>query len=77
MSNIYIGTVLEHASSFATLSKIISDEASFALQAIEEALERGQTEEEIIEEWNKVFYSEESKFKDYGELIDWLENVGI
>lgn len=77
MSNIYIGQVIEHAQSFMNISDIIKSEAGAALIAIEKALEKGYNKEEILEEWNIVFDSEECKFKSYEEVIDYLETVGI
>lgn len=75
--SIYIGQVREHSASFMTLSEVIKTEVNVALEAIEQALERGLTKEEITEEWNEVFTCKESYFKDYDEIIDYLENVGI
>ena len=77
MGDWYIGQVREHSQSFMSVVDIIKTESTAALWAIEKALERGQTEQEIVDEWNEVFECEESKFKDYDEIIDWLENVGI
>ena len=77
MSDWYIGQVREHSASFMGVVDIIRTEVTASLWAIEQALERGQTKEEIVDEWNEVFECEESKFKDYDEIIEWLENVGI
>lgn len=77
MSQWNIGPVGVHSQSFMNLSEVIKNEATAALWAIEKAIENGQTKEEITDEWNEVFTSDECKFNDYDEIIDYLENVGI
>jgi hypothetical protein len=77
MGNLYIGQVREHSVSFMNISEVIKTEVAAALEAIEQAIQRGQTKEEITEEWNEVFTCEESHFNNYDEIIEYLHDVGI
>ena len=66
-----------HTDSFRNINDVIRDEVHMTMGTIEELLESGHTEEEILEEWNNGFYCESSHLKTYDELMDWLDDVGI
>lgn len=70
-------SILGHAKSFANINDVIRVEANAALQSIEEHLEAGYTKQDIVDEWNQFFESEDNKFKDFDELEEWLITIGI
>lgn len=73
-----IGEIIEHAQSFIGIANAIRTEASAALDAIYQAIDKHNASEgEILDEWNSVFPNDEFWFESFDELIHYLKTVGI
>ena len=66
-----------HTDSFRNINDVIRDEVNMTFETIDNLLESGHTEEEILEEWNNGFYSEDNHLESFDDLIGWLNDVGI
>ena len=70
--------IIDHAQSFMEIAAVIRTEASEAIDTIQHAIDSGNaTEEDILDEWNAVFESEDQHYETLDELLEWLRTVGI
>jgi hypothetical protein len=60
------------------IAAVIRTEASEAIDTIHQAIDEGNaTEEDILDEWNAVFESEDQHYETFDELLEWLRTIGI